>query len=171
MKRNALIRIVLWSILLVVLVSILSISLLPKTPRAEATVAAVTEPKPIPVETTVPSAPADPDALSGPNYPAQKIRELEIDWVIGNIMIIPTETDQILIYETNVTDPKDAMVVELEEGSLSIEYCKNWKKIPSFGTDVPQKDLTIYVPYDWNCSNIEINAASANLNVTGLTAG
>ncbi len=104
--------------------------------------------------------------------PAQ-IREIEIDWVAGNIRLLPDDSaTEISFYETGVDSSEDRLVWELEEGCLSIEYCQDTTKFPSFGFSVEiSKDLTIVLPADWVCNSLEIDAASSTVVICDLTIG
>lgn len=104
-------------------------------------------------------------------FPASAVRELEIEWAAGDIKIYPSNTDQITIREDGLTDEKYAMVVEKKGSTLEIDYCNDAFGVGfgiSFGAEI-KKDLTITVPRDWVCDSLEIDAASATVEVTDLT--
>ena len=100
------------------------------------------------------------------------VQDIEIEWVVGNILIQPIDTDRILVSEDDVSDEKYAMDWKHRNGKLSITFCEESKIGFHFGISVNTqltKDLTIYVPLDWQCDSLEIDAASANLEVNDLT--
>lgn len=104
-------------------------------------------------------------------FPASSIRELEIEWASGDILIQPHDTDQIIVKEDGVTEEKYAMVLRWEEDTLEIRYCNEILGRGfgiSFGKEL-NKDLTIYVPRDWICDSLDIDAASATVEVNDLT--
>ena len=104
-------------------------------------------------------------------FEASSIRELEIEWAAGEILILPGDSDQITVKEDNVSEQKYAMVLEREGDTLEIRYCREEFGVGfgiSFGTEL-SKDLTITVPKDWVCESLDIDAASATVEVNDLT--
>ena len=119
------------------------------------------------VETSVPSM--DDNSAA---FDADKVQTLEIEWVAGHIQILPAETDEILISEDAVSSKRDAMVWKLKNGQLSIDFCEDDDRFFGFGIGdhtILEKDLTIYVPMDWECHSLEIDAAAASVEAEGLT--
>ena len=154
MKRNAIIRIIAWTVSLVILVGLL--------------VAGMNWFRPFgfhSMETTITSVPADGSA---PTEFSGDVQEIEIDWVSGNIRLAPANVSSIEVRESSVEDAKYAMVCKQEGQTLKIEYCKN----TTFG-DLKNlkfsKDLTILVPMDWSGRAVKVDAASAKLVVQDLT--
>ena len=155
MKRNAIIRVVGWSIASVVLTSLLvggMIYFLPyQQEQAAAEVVDATE------------FPAD-----SLNYgtSAGDIRSIQIDWVSGNIQIQPADIDHIQVSESAAYGNTEAMLCRKEGDTLKISYRRSdIASLKGIGT----KDLTIQVPKDWNCRKLEIDAASPKISVQGLT--
>ena len=106
-------------------------------------------------------------------FKASSIRELEIEWAAGEILIQPGPSDQIIVKEDGVTEDKYAMVLRQEGNSLEIRYCREAFGQGfgiSFGKEL-KKDLTIYVPADWYCDSLEIDAASATVEINDLNIG
>ena len=100
-----------------------------------------------------------------------KIDELSIDWAYGSITIQPGDTDEILYEETGDFDSANAMVAKVSGSKLTIQYCKDGSFLKggfSFGGSL-HKDLTITVPRDWVCRELEIDVASADLDIRDLT--
>lgn len=105
-------------------------------------------------------------------FDADKVHSLDIEWVAGHIQILPAETDEILISEDAVSSKRDAMAWKLREGQLSIDFCEDDDRFFGFGIGdhtILEKDLTIYVPMDWECRSLEIDAAAASVEMEGLT--
>ena len=103
-------------------------------------------------------------------FDASKVHSLEIEWVAGHIQIIPTETDEIRISESTVSDPRNAMVWKVKDGQLSIDFAENEDQFFGFRNHTyHKKDLTIYVPLAWECRSLEIDAASATEEAEGVT--
>ena len=99
---------------------------------------------------------------------AADVRDLEIAWASGSITIVPGDTDQIRFSETGSS--KYTMVWHVSDKTLSIEFSD---RIFSFGfrPGKAEKDLTVTVPRDWVAGEIEIDAASTDLKISGLTFG
>lgn len=101
---------------------------------------------------------------------AAQIRNIEIDWVAGSITVQPGDTDEITFSETEVSQEKYKMVWKQSGDKLVIQFCKDsisWNGI-SFGSDL-SKDLVVTVPRDWNCKELDIDAAAAKVTVSDLT--
>ena len=123
-------------------------------------------------EPVVPEASSAPEAESREyTFQPDQVQELEIEWVAGSITIEEADTDQILVYEAKPSDNKYQMVYKHRNGKLSIDFSENKKNLISIhDSDDLTKDLTIRVPKDWTCRSVEIEAAAATVEVTGLTA-
>lgn len=108
--------------------------------------------------------------LSKDTFSPADIREIEIEWAAGEILIQPGNGDVITVEEDGVTEEKYAMVLRQENRTLKIQFCKD-ETYSFFGihtTSIPSKDLTITVPRDWVCESLEIDAASATVEVNDL---
>lgn len=98
--------------------------------------------------------------------PVQDIFDISVEWVSGSIHIRPTLGDQIRVSESGDTE-NCSMEVQQKNGKLSVEFCK-----PSLLNSISRnlsKDLVIEVPMNWALKEVEIDAASASVNVEGLT--
>lgn len=102
---------------------------------------------------------------------ASEIRKLEIDWTAGNITISPAGgTDQIVITESEVTNAKYQMICRQSGDKLTIEFCEE-NIVSGFGINFNstlKKDLEILVPTDWVCEELEIDAAAASVEVSNM---
>jgi len=101
-------------------------------------------------------------------FEASAIRELEIEWTAGDILIQPGSSDRIVVKEDGVTADRYAMYLYQDGDTLKIRYAQSVKNFIGL-TDLMEKDLTIYVPVDWHCESLEIDAASATVEVNDLT--
>lgn len=104
---------------------------------------------------------------------AQKIKNLEIDWAAGSITILPgTQTDTIRFRDDYSGDEKYQLYYTTQGDTLKIEFCQgDWEDMGfgiHFGAPF-EKNLTVEVPEGWLCSSLEIDAASAKLEVHDLT--
>lgn len=158
MKTNAIVRIVLFSIAILVLLGILVTGLLIDMFQFDTS----TEGQNLPV--------AFDGVTSQGAVGAEEVLNLDIEWIAGSITIMPVEnTDQITIAETGNDNEKYAMVYSQTGNTLNIQYCKESIQFPSLGLNVSvTKDLLITVPADWTCNELSIDTASADLNITDL---
>lgn len=176
MKRNALIRIIIWSIVIVVLSLIMLTTMglarrsVSSSPLESLAPVPITTPR---MDTAQPDVYEtefvyDPDGKD--TFAAGEISELEIEWVAGEILIQPGNTDRITVKEDGLNDEKYAMVLRQKGDSLSIRFCEeSIGNFIGFGSKTElNKDLTITVPVDWVCESLEIDAASATVEVNDM---
>lgn len=176
MKTNAIIRIIIWSLVIVTLLGILSIGLGVTRILPSRTIAASPAATEIPIRVDENGNPIDvpPIAMdSNANTTAVKaegIRDIGIEWAAGAIKVIPTAGDVIRIYETGDVQ-KYPMVVQQKKDKLEIQYCHESLGI-SFGINYDfTKDLTIEIPVDFFLQELEIDAASATVTIQELSIG
>ena len=102
---------------------------------------------------------------------AAAIREMEIEWAAGSIRVQPMEITEIRISEEGVNQDSHPMVWNVRDGQLNIQYSKNTDHAFGMGLLLGEhsKDLVIQVPMNWTCNSLEIDAASASLEVSNLT--
>lgn len=168
MRTNAIIRIIIWSFVILVLLGILlSVSaygtFLTHRIKAAAEAPLFTESH----ETPMNRLPNEETIIFSPD----QIRELEIEWVSGSILIQPAEVEMITVSESDVADSKDAMLYKQKGEKLSIIFSEEGN-FSGFGLTINtniRKDLTIFVPRDWECDTLEIDAAAATVEVNDLT--
>lgn len=122
-----------------------------------------------PASETVVAA-AIPEPGEKDTFAADEIQEIEIEWVAGDILIQPHDTDTITIREDGSFDSKYAMVWKCRNGTLEIQFCEEGVA-NYFGVNTRSdlsKDLTIYVPRDWECESLEIDTASSKVEVNDM---
>lgn len=148
MKRNAIVRIIVFSLVLLILV-----------PSLIAGIAA---------GTFAVRVDYNEYTTGSSQVSAGDIRGIEIEWVSGTITVETADTDMITFQE--ILDKNDEpMIYRVEDGKLIIAY--EAPKI-HFGFGIStSKDLTVTVPRDWDCFELTIDSASAELTVNNLTAG
>ena len=130
--------------------------------------------EPADVEITPMETSAVPEAEAegyGVALDAATIKHMEIEWAAGSIDIKPMDITEIRISEEGANQSSDPMVWKVKDGKLVVQYSKNTDH--GFGIGLLQgkdvKNLTIQVPRDWSCDSLEIDAASASLEVQDLT--
>lgn len=157
MKTNAIVRIILYCLILVVLLGILIFGLSYGLFSGRRSVSFFDEED------------FEGTAVSSGTADAGQIRKLSIDWVSGSITIRPGDTDRITYAESGKFDEKYQMVVEESGDKLSIGYCRD-NRIPGLGIQGSlRKNLEIVVPREWLCDKLELDVASADVSVTDLT--
>lgn len=97
---------------------------------------------------------------------AEPITHIEIAWTAGTITIQPGDTNRIQLSESGTFDSDEAMVCRQQGSKLMIEYQERDVFIGIYST--PEKDLTITVPRDWQGESIEIDAAAARLEMRDI---
>ena len=160
MKTNAIIRIVLFSLALLILGSILLCVVSYELFAFDSHTVTVRN------ESTV------TDAVQA-NFvgKASDIQHLEIEWAAGSITILPdSDSDRIYVSETQVSKEKYAMHITQSGNKLKIEFNDEDGFYIGFGSnEFDAKDLVISVPADWICHSLEIDAAAADVKISGLT--
>ena len=117
------------------------------------------------------SAAAPSAAASDLTFDPRQISELDIEWVAGTITIEPAAVETIQVSESEPSKPKYAMVWKQTNDKLVIRFCEDATLDFNFGitiNDVISKDLTILVPMGWELDSLEVDAASAELEVKNL---
>ena len=165
MKTNAIIRIVILSIVLVVLLGILLAGLGYKSfiTRKSSEVR---------WETSHSPAGSNDNTFSNAYTTSTALRDIEIQWVAGTITIQAGDVDQVTYQETEVSDSKYKMIARESSDNLKILYCDDdiGLSFSMFGTNIDViKDLTITVPRDMILESLEIDAASAEVIIRDLT--
>lgn len=159
MKSNAIIRIVIWSIVIVVLL-VLMVSILGSSRLIRDVPTSNT------YEESIELIPG-----STQHFSAEQVTDLNIEWAAGSITIQPGDVDEITVSESEVTDKDYVMVCKQKGSTLTIAFCKESTINFNFGITVNNlmdKDLHITVPRDWICDSLDIDAASATLDVYDL---
>ena len=96
-------------------------------------------------------------------YHINDISVIEIKWVSGDIRIVGGASDNQVIISESSLDKDDYKMVYKHYGSkLTIEYCT--QKNNFMGINAPlSKDLVITVPRGWLCDSLEIETASSDI--------
>lgn len=166
MKNNAIIRIVIWSIVLVLLVAILVIGL-GRFSFNRLWTTMITSPSDAsgnvtPTKGNVSTSGDQNVSLDG------QIRDIEIEWVSGTILVQAGDVDTVQFQSTAAAEPEYDTVWSVKDGKLSIQFCKEslWHGF-SF-TKQWSKDLTVTVPKDFVCDSLDIDAASTKVQVVDM---
>lgn len=159
MKTNALVRIVIYSLVIILLLGILMagigwnlFSFRRASIRTDSSSTEVSEPDSAAPENIVLS----PEGL----------RSIKIDWAAGSIVLEPTDGSQIQLYES-APQGSEPMEVKQSGSELKIAFSKS----PGNLGKSLKKDLHIALPRDWECSKLEVDAASAAVSLRELNCG
>ncbi|MDO5401120.1 MAG: DUF4097 family beta strand repeat-containing protein [Eubacteriales bacterium] len=98
-----------------------------------------------------------------------EVSALDIDWAAGDICIQKDDTDLIRIAEDSAGGA-EPMSVTLKSGDLHIEYAQRRNRWFGFGS-MTDKNLTITVPRDFDLSELDLDVASCNVTVSDMTIG
>ena len=149
MKRNAIIRIILFSVIALVLLCVLLTGL-----------GLSSFAKPVSSQiVSVQSTGSEYEFAPG------EVSEIFISWASGDIDIQPADQDTVTVSEER--SGGSSMVVRHRGSTLEIEAGENKWGI-GFGKS-PQKDLTVRVPRDWLCQRLEVSVASADVSVENMS--
>lgn len=160
MKTNAIIRIVLFSlailILLGILVAVVGFNMYVVNGRVRFDNQERVE---VPAE------------IINKNVLSSEIQNLDIEWVAGSITIQKDENvTDIQITEMTPVDTKYQTICKQSGQTLKIQFCEETITFPSFGVNIDvSKDLVITVPAGWTCNKIDIDAAATEVEIHGLT--
>ena len=153
MKRNAVFRLILFSILAVILVGALISGIALKSYQMPGVVIRKSFEAPL---------------VNEYEFDAREIDRLKIDWAAGKIVIVPVEGKNISVTEELLGTDK-TMVLKKDGSTLYAQYCEGAIGL-SFGSGSSlKKNLYVCVPQDWDCKELEIDAASATVQVENLT--
>ncbi len=160
MKTNAIVRIVLLSLAIVLLMGILLVGIGLRTFSVD-------------YRDTISSWASLPGGTvtSSGEVSAASVKRLSIEWVGGSVKIQPGDTDKITFSESGAHSEKDRMVYKLSGNTLSIHF-RNSHNIFNWGWNSSDmnKDLVVTVPRDWVCNEVSIDSVSARISAEGLTA-
>ena len=108
---------------------------------------------------------------TGYSVKADSVRNLEIDWVSGSIRVEPADVKTVTFSESEPRDGRYQLRWELKEHTLKISFCDDsltdWHHF-SINANL-EKDLTVLVPRDFALESLEVDSASATLEVKDLT--
>lgn len=160
MKTNAIIRIVIHSIVLLLLVSILGTALLFDRFSFDQKDTSWVAP-------IITAGSGERQRYDYAPSGTESITRIQVEWAAGTITIQPGETDQILFYEQGSMETDQQLVYSQAGNKLTIQYQKQEVYIGIHST--VSKDLVITVPRDWSGEVIEIEAAAANVQMRNIT--
>lgn len=163
MKRNAIIRIVLFSLAIVILLGILAAGLLAGFVVDHINWDSMEWVFTLNEDDEIRSGSAESSFTVDP----AKVKNISIDWAAGSVTLLPGTSSQTLIsVSENGASAGNTMVWKLSGDTLKIEFCDT-RSYWGFDFD-GSKDLVIIVPQNWVCHELELDAASADVHVSDL---
>lgn len=151
MKRNAIVRIILYSFLTLALTGVLISGI-------------VAEGFTFGIDINIGGTTVE-DELS---LEASQIKSIEIDWAAGAVEIRTADTDHITIHEVRSEKANTKMTYKVSGSTLQLHY-GNAKISIGFGNgSVASKDLIITVPKNWVCEELEIDGAALDIDIQNL---
>lgn len=101
---------------------------------------------------------------------AAGVKELKIEWVGGSVHLVTADTDKISFSETGVSDEKYRMVWEQRGDTLILAACKDNLGFGDWSGRKLSKDLTVTVPKDFAAREIDIEYVSASVTLESISA-
>lgn len=150
MKRNAIVRIVLYSLLALVLTGILLSGLLT---NFVIDISSGTEIV-VDYEANLDAAPA---------------RSIQINWASGNVVVKAEDVGRIIIRETADDPIKKPMTYRYENGNLEINHSSQKVFGPFYKAQ--EKNLVVIVPMNWVCQELDVDGAGLGVTVSNLSVG
>lgn len=147
MKTNAIVRIVLYSLLALMLTGVLLAGLLT---NFVVDISSGTE--------VVVDFEASVDAAS--------VQHLQIDWASGNVVVKAEDVDRIILRETADSVIKKPMTYRLENGTLELNHSNQMVFGPFFKPQ--EKNLVVIVPRNWECRELELDGAGLEVSINEM---
>lgn len=152
MKTNAIVRIILYSLVLVLLLGILAAGLMVDFSgfgfRTGGELANELD--------------------SEIRFDAESISKISIDWAAGDIKLI-ADNDSNMAVTPGRTNDQYPITYELHGDTLKLSYTN--ASVGIFTGSIPAQDLTIRVPADWICQELEIDGAAVELTIENVSIG
>ncbi|MBQ2253499.1 MAG: DUF4097 family beta strand repeat protein [Clostridia bacterium] len=101
---------------------------------------------------------------------AASVKNIDVSWVSGSVVFKRADTDKIEFYEEGSFPEKDKMVWSQTGDRLKLRYKKSAFGFEiNFGTlQEPNKDLTVVLPRDWEGETLFVEAVSATVDASEL---
>lgn len=162
MKKTAIVRIVIWSVVALVLTGILISALVfKKNPDA-----------PI-ISNDYKYDNENEYSVGAIELSATEFTSVRVDWISGNIYLHAYDGDKVKVEETSHDDIEEKYELRwlVKDNTLYIRPCKSMSSW-NLADKIPTKDLFIYIPYDLAAmmDKVHIDNASASVNISGITA-
>ena len=148
MKTNAIVRIIVFSVLLICLTGVLLTGL--------------------GVGSYLVTDQIDVQTSSAHEFDPSQIRGIEIEWPADSVEVITASVQCITVEQLHAETNNDAYV-QVVNGVLKIKE-SNSDSFIHFGSVSGNEQLTVTVPVGFKVGNLDIETASADINITGIAA-
>ena len=100
---------------------------------------------------------------------AAAVSSIDIEWIAGAVNVQYGETQTVTFSESTSAELKEDEVMHwwLDGTTLRLKFAKSGYR----ANNVPQKTLTVTLPQTLLLNEVEIEAVSANVTATGISAG
>ena len=95
-----------------------------------------------------------------------RVREIEVDWLGGSVMVVLTDDDSLSFAEMAYQDvpEEQRLSYALDGDTLKIDFCRSGHLLSSS----PEKQLVLSIPRGLTLEKFEADTIAAAVNVTGL---
>ena len=95
-----------------------------------------------------------------------RVREIEVDWLGGSVMVVLTDDDRLSFAEMAYQDvpEEQRLSYALDGDTLKIDFCRSGHLLSSS----PEKQLVLSIPRGLTLEKFEADTIAAAVNVTGL---
>ena len=95
-----------------------------------------------------------------------RVREIEVDWLGGSVMVVLTDDDSLSFAEMAYQDVPEEQCLSyaLDGDTLKIDFCRSGHLLSSS----PEKQLVLSIPRGLTLEKFEADTTAAAVNVTGL---
>lgn len=95
-----------------------------------------------------------------------RVREIEVDWLGGSVMVVLTDDDRLSFAEMAYQDvpEEQRLSYALDGDTLKIDFCR----IGHLLSSSPEKQLVLSIPRGLTLEKFEADTTAAAVNVTGL---
>lgn len=95
-----------------------------------------------------------------------RVREIEVDWLGGSVMVVLTDDDSLSFAEMAYQDvpEEQRLSYALDGDTLKIDFCRSGHLLSSS----PEKQLVLSIPRGLTLEKFEADTTTAAVNVTGL---
>lgn len=95
-----------------------------------------------------------------------RVREIEVDWLGGSVMVVLTDDDSLSFAEMAYQDvpEEQRLSYALDGDTLKIDFCRSGHLLSSS----PEKQLVLSIPRSLTLEKFEVDTTAAAVNVTGL---
>lgn len=165
MKKSAIARIVIWSVVALVLTGILIGTLIfRENPNAPIILGEAQDYK---------YDNENEYTVGASELPAESFTSISVDWISGNVYVLAYDGDIVKIEEESHEDIEEKYELRwrVKENTLYIKPCKSTNSW-NLANKIPTKALFIYIPENLavTMNKVKIETASAEISVTGIAA-